>query len=422
MKSKWILCLSVVLAALTVVPLFSVNAGIGERQPADIERFFYATNHAIVQIDIGSETVESTEIAAFEDTLHCTEWSDDGRWLMLGRETGIYRMDAESYAIETLVSQEDIGEDESFIIWCPLLSPDKRRIAFRTHDPDYSAALYSVNINGENLARLVENMSLSADWIGPVDWSYDSQWMIFSAGIEGEFGKWRIHPDGTQLEMIQRAGDLKSLELELLASLSPDQQRIAYFAFDPDRMVAKDLNGASDDILFEIAGSESFGPVWTADSQNILLISFDFFEMLYVQRFDLTSQSSELLSTNTQLEFEALTGILPPSNPIWSPDREWAVITQTGQILDIDTGELIDLPGASGLQPVLWDADSEQVLYLAGTGEAFGIYRYDIQTQSAALVVSIDPETPIWNLEWWGANESPQQYSSGEGNKIGRFH
>lgn len=408
MRSKWILCIA--LTVLSIAPFFVVKADSGARQTAGIERFFYATDYTIVLADVGNETVETIEIAAFEDRLHCTEWSDDGRWLILGRDTGIYRMDAETFAVEALVGQENIGKDESFIIWCPLLSHDKQWIAFRTHDPDYSAALYSANINGEILTRLVENMNLSADWIGPIDWSYDSQWMIFYAGIDEQFGDWRIHPDGTQLEIAQRAGTERiddSLELEMSASLSPDGQRIAFFTVNPARnpenlayqLAVKDETG--DKILFDIEGSDGFSPVWSADSESILLISYDFFEALYVQRFDLASQSSELLSTNTELYFEALTGILPPSDPIWSPDREWAVITQTGQILDVDTGELIDLPEANGLQHVLWDSDSVQMLYPGGSGEEFGIYRYDIPSHSGVLLVSIDPETPIWNIEWW---------------------
>lgn len=414
MRSKIIFGIYLMLATLFISQLLTVSADSRGRQTDDNKKLLYRTDNALVLVEFGNDIVESTEIIAFEDTIKCTEWSDDGRWLIIGRESGIYRMDSQTYAVESLVDQDDIGTEESFILWCPMLSPDNQQIAFRTSQPDYTAALYAVKTDGSLLTQLVERMGLSSDWIGPVNWSYDSQWMLFYAGLEDQFGRWRVRPNTNQLEIIQQAGAEKiddALEREMLANLSPDQQKIMFFSIDPNRnpenipfqLIVK--NEASGEILFDIEGADSFDPIWSIDSQSILLISYDFLEALYVEHFDLVSQTSELLSTNIELEFEALTGIFRPSNPIWSPDHEWVVISQTAQLLDIDSGELIDLPMLDEFSGVLWDIDSEFILYRAGAEETYGIYRYDMQTQSVSLLIPID--SSIQDLTWWPTESNP---------------
>jgi len=103
----------------------------------------------------------------------------------------------------------------------PAVSPDGKRIAFATNQPvrpnGFDIAV--VGADGSNPHRITHNDLYE---MGP-SWSPDGNRIAFHAGNDGDHDLYLMHPDGTELHRLTRAGGE-------LPAWSPDGKWIAYAA------------------------------------------------------------------------------------------------------------------------------------------------------------------------------------------------
>ncbi|HEX6048621.1 MAG TPA: hypothetical protein VFZ21_05110 [Gemmatimonadaceae bacterium] len=110
----------------------------------------------------------------------------------------------------------------------PTFSPDSKKILFSsnmhsTSGSPYDRDIYVMNLDGSGRTRLTHDLALDEN---PV-WSPDGSKIFFESDRSGEFGIYKMNPDGTNVELVQMAPAGTYIGY---LSLSADAKRMVYYS------------------------------------------------------------------------------------------------------------------------------------------------------------------------------------------------
>jgi hypothetical protein len=181
-----------------------------------------------------------------------------------------------------------------------------------------------------------------------------------------------------------------------MASASPDHQSSAYLVRSDVGLLDLWVN---DSLIYSFPDEnlDAFPPVWSEDGAALLLIYWDW-QALSSTEGEESSGALTTLSiapdgsesvTLSQADFNVgqLTGISAPPPPLWSPDKNWAMIPY-GTLLNVNTGETLDLTSASAF---LWQDDSQSLWFVQAQPESgvLHLMRFDTNTSEVVDVLAL---------------------------------
>ena len=351
------------------------------------------TNPLVLYLQQGNvisliDTVDASvmPVAELPSTIHCARQA--GQSLVIGYEQGIARLDQSTYEL-TLLEGADLGAIDDLIVNCPLVSPDAEWLYFRTSAGGIGA-LHRMRPDGTGLETLISQMGFSADDIGVLEWSYDNQSLIFFGGINDEWGYWAMQVDSKELHLLDPL-----TYTQLTASPSPDSQSNAYLLRNDARLLELWVN---ESLIYSFPDEnlDAFPPVWSEDGEALLLIYWDWQALTEggdqssgtVTTLHVASDGSES-TTLSQADYSIgqLTGISAPPSPLWSPNKDWALIPY-GTLLNVNTGETLDLTSASAF---LWQEDSQSLWFMQAAPESGvrHLMRFDTNTSEVVDVLAL---------------------------------
>jgi len=279
-------------------------------------------------------------------------WSPDGKTLAFSGGAGIILLNPTDASAHRLTEPPPLAED-----WGPSFSPDGKRVLFvRSRDTGFSEEIMTIPVYGGSVARVA---SEPARILGPPQWSFDGQSVIFASDRNSHPALWRVSlTDEAPIEIndsgwypaVSRKGyklayqrvtrSLNVWEMNLVEKqkhilipstsetdqgpgpqLSPDGAKIAYMSDRSGTMEiwASDQDGRNPLQLSAIGSAGT--PRWSPDGQSI---AFDARTKngIYIYTVTLKEGVPKLLVGDTRENI----------CPSWSPDGKWVyfVSSRTG--------------------------------------------------------------------------------------------
>jgi Tol biopolymer transport system component/DNA-binding winged helix-turn-helix (wHTH) protein len=112
-------------------------------------------------------------------------WSPDGKTLAFAGGAGIILLTPADATAHRLTEPPPLSED-----WGPSFSPDGKRVLFvRSRDTGFPEEIMTVSIYGGSVARVA---SEPARILGPPQWSFDGQSVIFASDRNSHPALWRV--------------------------------------------------------------------------------------------------------------------------------------------------------------------------------------------------------------------------------------
>jgi hypothetical protein len=372
--------------------LLLLSFGIASAQDTPLFLYFQHEN-TIALINTGDASIKT--IAELPAPIKCSQPA--GGWVYIAHEQGIDRLNrTTTHTLEILLDVTDLGAVDDVIITCPLVAPDEDWLYFRTIT-NFVGALHRIRVDGTGLETLIPHMGFSSDHIERLKWSYDNENLIFYAGIDDDWGYWALSANNEERHLLNNL-----THAQLTAASSPDQQSITYSVRRETGLIDVWVN---DMLIYSLADKnlDAFPPVWSADGAAVQLIYWDWRELdmsgtegaepsgemtalAIAPDGSETSMLSQIANDKSQL-----TGIAAPPPPLWSPDRNWALLPY-GTLLNLNTGASFDL--ASGIAFV-WQSDSQALWFIQSDPEMAGghLMRFDTNTLELADVVALGDVT-----------------------------
>jgi len=270
-------------------------------------------------------------------------WSADGKTLAFAGGAGIILLNPADASAHRLTEPPPLAED-----WGPSFSPDGKRVLFvRSRDTGFSEEIMTIPVYGGSVARVA---SEPARILGPPQWSFDGQSVIFASDRNSHPALWRVSlTDEAPIEIndsgwypaVSRKGyklayqrvtrSLNVWEMNLMEKqkhilipstsetdqgpgpqLSPDGAKIAYMSDRSGTMEiwVSDQDGRNPLQLSAIGSAGT--PRWSPDGQSI---AFDAHTKngVYIYTVTLKEGVPKLLVGDTHENI----------CPSWSPDGKW---------------------------------------------------------------------------------------------------
>jgi Tol biopolymer transport system component/DNA-binding winged helix-turn-helix (wHTH) protein len=279
-------------------------------------------------------------------------WSPDGKTLAFSGGAGIILLNPTDASAHRLTEPPPLAED-----WGPSFSPDGKRVLFvRSRDTGFSEEIMTIPVYGGSVARVA---SEPARILGPPQWSFDGQSVIFASDRNSHPALWRVSltdeapiaiNDSGWYPAVSRKGyklayqrvtrSLNVWEMSLVEKqkhilipstsetdqgpgpqLSPDGTKIAYMSDRSGTMEiwVSDQDGRNPLQLSAIGSAGT--PRWSPDGQSI---AFDARTKngVYIYTVTLREGVPKLLVGDTRENI----------CPSWSPDGKWVyfVSSRTG--------------------------------------------------------------------------------------------
>jgi Tol biopolymer transport system component len=142
----------------------------------------------------------------------------------------------------------------------PTFSPDSKKILFSsnmhsTSGSPYDRDIYVMNLDGSGRTRLTSHLALDEN---PV-WSPDGSKIFFESDRSGEFGIYKMNPDGTNVELVQMAPAGSYIGY---LSLNADGTRMVYYGDAVgQRFQMSSVNGGPSTVLPLPKSLQSLGTV-----------------------------------------------------------------------------------------------------------------------------------------------------------------
>jgi Tol biopolymer transport system component/DNA-binding winged helix-turn-helix (wHTH) protein len=112
-------------------------------------------------------------------------WSPDGKTLAFAGGAGIIMLNPADASAHRLTEPPPLSED-----WGPSFSPDGKRVLFvRSRDTGFSEEIMTIPVYGGSVARVA---SEPARILGPPQWSFDGQSVIFASDRNSHPALWRV--------------------------------------------------------------------------------------------------------------------------------------------------------------------------------------------------------------------------------------
>jgi Tol biopolymer transport system component/DNA-binding winged helix-turn-helix (wHTH) protein len=280
-------------------------------------------------------------------------WSPDGKTLAFAGGAGIILLNPVDATAHRLTEPPPVSED-----WGPSFSPDGKRVLFvRSRDTGFSEEIMTIPSYGGSVARVA---SEPARILGPPQWSFDGQSVIFASDRNSHPALWRVSltneapieiNDSGWYPAVSRKGyklayqrvtrSLSVWEMNLAEKqkhilipstsetdqgpgpqLSPDGQKIAYMSDRSGTMEiwVSDRDGKNPVQLSAIGSAGT--PRWSPDGQSI---AFDARTKngIYVYTVKLNEGVPKLLIGDAHENV----------CPSWSPDGHWVYFasSRTGE-------------------------------------------------------------------------------------------
>ncbi len=182
-----------------------------------------------------------------------------------GVHYGIYLMEADGSGRIRLSSEEERNDN------MPSWSPERCRIAFRSHSPDGDDDIFVMNADGTLLGRLTTD---PADDLFP-EWSPDGKQIAFISYRDGYRNLFVMEADGSQ----QRQLTFNQKEFTQWLAWSPDGEYIAY-TYNPEggeiggsiHVIRPDGSGERQVTPQEGSRHDS-EPTWSPDGEKLYFLS-----------------------------------------------------------------------------------------------------------------------------------------------------
>lgn len=281
-------------------------------------------------------------------------WSPDGRTLAFAGGAGITLLSPADSTAHRLTEPPPLSED-----WGPSFSPDGKRVLFvRSRDTGFSEEIMTTSVYGGEPARIA---SEHARVLGPPQWSFDGQSVIFASDRDSHPALWRVSLTGESPVEINDSGwypavsrkgyrlayqrvtrslnvwqiDANTKQKRILIPStsetdqgpgpqpSPDGTRVAYMSDRSGTMEIwmSDANGGNPIQLTAIGGAGT--PRWSPDSHSLA--------------FDAKNRSGSVFIYTVNVE-EGVPRLLVGDTrenvcPGWARDGKWVYFasTRTGE-------------------------------------------------------------------------------------------
>lgn len=270
-------------------------------------------------------------------------------------------------------------------------SPDNQWVTFNSASADnvYRPFLaYMARANGNHLRQLNKgDLSHEKEYYSLPVWSPDGQWIVFNRATESESGLYRMHPDGTGIQLIVSDGGSPLW--------SPNGQWIAFRSHDQtggESISRIRPDGTERQLLTSDTGNK-YLPLdsWSPDGQWLRFsVARDSGQDIYRIRSD-GSDLQRLTNGDAQYLL-----------PAWSPDGKWVVFTsRDGErkypykniyIMHDDGSDfrrLVDDQQAYG--GFTWSPDSQWIAFQSGAD----IYR--IRPDGSGEQKLAEGRDPLWS-------------------------
>jgi len=276
-------------------------------------------------------------------------WSPDGKTLAFAGGARIILLNLGDGTVYRLTEPPPLSED-----WGPSFSPDGRRVLFvRSRDTGFSEEILTIPVHGGSVARVA---SEPARILGPPQWSFDGQSVIFASDRNSHPALWRVSltneapieiNDSGWYPAVSRKGyklayqrvtrSLNVWEMDLVEGQkhilipstsetdqgpgpqpSPDGQKIAYMSDRSGTMEiwVSDRDGKNPIQLSAIGSAGT--PRWSPDGQSI---AFDARTKngIFIYTVNLKEGVPKLLVGDTRENI----------CPSYSPDGQWVYFTSS---------------------------------------------------------------------------------------------
>ena len=354
-------------------------------------------------------------------------WSPDGKFVAYGRKNEVYLATADGNDPRKLATIEGAG-----VILSVAWSPDSKRLRFTYSDFTVSASsLWEVSTDGTNLHTLFPG------WHSPANeccgtWTTDGKYFVFSSQNQiwtiPEKTGWFSSPkpvqltsspmalsaplpskDGKQIFVIgatirgelmrynSKSGEfvpyLGGISAEFSA-FSPDGQWVAYVSF-PDGTLWRSKVDGSERLQLTSPPSSVLLPRWSPDGKQIA-----FHQLTQGKAAKIYVVSPEGGSPRALMPDDSL----PEQDPNWSPDSKQIVFggdandpKTSVHILDLQTGNVSQLPGSQGMFSPRWSPNGRYIATLSADSKTVSLF--DLKTQKWSELISGTLGYPNWSKD-----------------------
>jgi Tol biopolymer transport system component/DNA-binding winged helix-turn-helix (wHTH) protein len=377
-------------------------------------------------------------------TAQDAEWTPDGKGFLFSRGTEVFLTGSDASNSRKIMTTPGLA---SGFRW----SPDRRVIRFTVTNQTTSLnSIWEASSDGSHPHPLLPGWYAPSTETGWGDWTPDGRYFVFAAVREGKFEIWAIREKGDYFHRVSHDPvPLSTGPAQLIRpSLSVDGKRLfvisaqnrgELFRFDP---------GSSQFVPFQ-AGLSAHRLSFSSDGQWMTYVSYPDGE-LWRSRIDGTDRLRLTTSPveadlprfspdGTQIVFVESQGGLPgevfivpasggdpkrllpkgmsSSNPDWSPDGKLIAFgpqptfrntpTVTGKtnppgvaihIVDVNTGNISELPDSSGLYWPRWSTDRRHIAALSM--DTHRLMLFDNQTRKwTTLASGATLHNPLWTRD-----------------------
>jgi TolB protein len=216
---------------------------------------------------INSRTGKHLRLTETESNERTPKWSPDGSRIVFASDREGNR---EIYIMDDL---DDWNDDRLINLtqhkapdWQPAWSPDGERVAFSSHR-DENWEVYLINADGSGLERVTEH---PASDFSPC-WAPDSTKLVFVSRRHGDADLFVIDIDTGELAQLT-----ESERDEYDPAWSPNGEWIAYVTQVEDQsdVFVMRADGTDQTNLTNSPYANDFQPIWTADSEQIIYVSY----------------------------------------------------------------------------------------------------------------------------------------------------
>lgn len=219
-------------------------------------------------------------------------------------------------------------------------------------------------------------------FIQDVTWSPDGNTLAFTAAVNGKFGIYTSHIDGSEVKKLT-----PDLTKDMYANWSPDGKRM---------LIARKPDGASHRQLYTVSpdGSDAKQVTHTDGDDAYASYSPDGKKVVYMS----SRQGHHhifVADTDGMNEREITHSDKNDSNPVWSPNGDW-IVFESDRYSDNDELMLIHPDGTGEIRLTenklpdtfpRWHPDGMSILHESGEGETAGLYVTVVANKESRLVL-----------------------------------